>query len=137
MTTPPDVETRVEVVKRRLAFDADPIGFRASYESQEAELSERLRSAKERLHSVAIDDAAVEKASALCQALGTDGLRGELTLVRAARAAASLRGATAVDEAHVREVALLSLRHRLRRAPLDEVGSSVRVERAIAELFGE
>lgn len=137
VVTPEDLETRVLVVKRRLAFDADPTAFCSEYAGSEAELTDRLRSAQERLHSVSIDDRAVEKASELCQALGTDGLRGELTLVRAARAAASLAGADAVQEQHVRQVAVLSLRHRLRRAPLDEVGSNVRVERAVVEIFGE
>jgi len=136
VTTPQEVETRVEVVKRRLAFDADPAAFRASYEGPEAELTGRLEAARARLHDVRIEDHAVERASALCQALGTDGLRGELTLVRAARAAASLAGDDAITEQHVREVAPLALRHRLRRAPLDEVGSTVRVDKAVAEVFG-
>ena len=66
----------------------------------------------------------------------TDGLRGELTLVRAARALAALEGAAAVGDAHLKRVAPSALRHRLRRNPLDDSGSTVRVERAVAELFG-
>ena len=69
-------------------------------------------------------------------ALGTDGLRGELTLIRAARALASLDGDAEVGDPHLRRVAPSALRHRLRRNPLDDAGSSVRVERAVAELFG-
>jgi len=68
--------------------------------------------------------------------LGTDGLRGELTLIRAARAFASLEGDTEVADRHLRRVAPTALRHRLRRNPLDDSGSSTRVERAIQELFG-
>jgi magnesium chelatase subunit I len=67
-------------------------------------------------------------------ALGTDGLRGDLTLVRAARALAALQGDATVDQAHLQRVAAPSLRHRLRRNPLDDSGSSTRVERALAEL---
>jgi magnesium chelatase subunit I len=67
--------------------------------------------------------------------LGVDGLRGELTLIRAARALASLDGETVVTDAQLRRVAPSALRHRLRRNPLDEAGSSVRVQRAIEELF--
>jgi magnesium chelatase subunit I len=77
----------------------------------------------------------IELATQLCLRLGTDGLRGELTLIRAARAVASLGGKTTVTALHLREVAPASLRHRLRRDPLDESGSSARVNRAIVELF--
>ena len=68
--------------------------------------------------------------------LGTDGLRGELTLIRAARALAALEGDKRVHDAHLKRVAPPALRHRLRRNPLDDSGSTVRVDRAVAELFG-
>jgi magnesium chelatase subunit I len=68
--------------------------------------------------------------------LGTDGLRAELTLIRAARALASLDGDATVADGHLRRVAPSALRHRLRRDPLDESGSTLRVERALAEEFG-
>ena len=85
---------------------------------------------------MAVPDAAIERAAQLCIGLGTDGLRGELTLVRAARALASLDGDAAVGDSHLRRVAPSALRHRLRRNPLDDAGSTVRVDRAVAELFG-
>ena len=68
--------------------------------------------------------------------LGTDGLRAELTLIRAARALASFEGDEAVGDAHLRRVAPAALRHRLRRDPLDEAGSTLRVERALVDVFG-
>jgi len=77
-----------------------------------------------------------KRAAKLCIALGTDGLRGELTLIRAARAVAALEQHSAVSDSHLRLVAPLALRHRLRRNPLDDAGSSARVERAVTELFG-
>jgi magnesium chelatase subunit I len=69
--------------------------------------------------------------------LGTDGLRGELTLMRAARALAALDGDNDVADSHLRRVAPSALRHRLRRNPLDDAGSTVRVQRALAEMFGD
>ena len=69
-------------------------------------------------------------------ALGTDGLRGELTLIRAARAVACLDGDKEVTDAHLRRVAPMVLGHRLRRNPLDEAVASTRVTRAVEELFG-
>jgi magnesium chelatase subunit I len=63
-------------------------------------------------------------------------LRGELTLMRTARALAAFEGDHIVTDGHLRRIAPPALRHRLRRNPLDEAVSSVRVERAVAELFG-
>ncbi len=69
-------------------------------------------------------------------ALGTDGLRSELTLIRAARALAAYEASEVVSLSHLRRIAPSALRHRLRRNPLDESGSGVRVERALQEAFG-
>ncbi len=134
--TPTDLPTRVEVVKRRLSFEQDPQAFIESFAQEERAITSTLAGARSRLPLVTVPDDAVESAAALCQTLGTDGLRGELTLVRAARAAASLASDTSVRSDHLRQVAALALRHRLRRSPLDEVGSGVRIEKAVAEVFG-
>jgi magnesium chelatase subunit I len=71
----------------------------------------------------------------LCVALGSDGLRGELTLLRAARALAAFEDAPAVTRDHLRAVAPSALRHRLRRDPLDEAGSTTRVTRTVEEVL--
>jgi magnesium chelatase subunit I len=68
-------------------------------------------------------------------ALGTDGLRAELTLMRATRAYAALEGDKKVDAKHLKTIAPMALCHRLRRDPLDDTGSSARVERALEALF--
>lgn len=133
--TPTDLKTRVEVIRRRDAFERDPEGFAARWKRQDAKLRRRVLKARERLDEVAVTDAVLERASVLCMKLGTDGLRGELTLVRAARAVAALDGAEAVTDDHLQQVAPSALRHRLRRNPLDEAGSTVRVERAVEEVF--
>ena len=134
--TPTELNSRIEVVRRRDAFDRDPVAFAERWKKEEARLRRRIASARERLESVKVSDAVLERAAKLCLSLGTDGLRGELTLMRAARAVASLRGDECVNDAHLREVAAPSLRHRLRRNPLDDTGSTIRVERATTELFG-
>ncbi len=133
--TPADLPSRIEVVRRRDAFERDPHAFRARWAKEEARLRRRIVEARMRLPAVEVPDAALERAARLCISLGTDGLRGELTLMRAARALASLDGDAEVGDAHLRRVAPAALRHRLRRNPLDEAGSTTRVERAIADLF--
>ncbi|WP_431267661.1 hypothetical protein [Dankookia sp. P2] len=124
------------MIRRRDAYDRDPAGFAAQWGGAEAGLRGRILAAREALPRVAVPDAAYERAAQLCMALGTDGLRGELTLIRAARALAALEGSAAVGDAELRRVAPPALRHRLRRNPLDEAVAGTRVERAIAELFG-
>ncbi len=135
VTTPSDLPTRMEVIRRRDAYERDPEAFIARWKSRDGRLRRQLVAARARLADVEVPDATLELAARLCMALGTDGLRGELTLIRAARAWAALEGDTRVDAAHLRTVAPSALRHRLRRDPLDDAGSSVRVERAVAEIL--
>jgi magnesium chelatase subunit I len=134
--TPDNLKERILVVKRRDAFDRDPAGFAAEWAAENAKILARIAAARALLPKVTVDDDVLEMSSRLCMAIGADGLRGELTMLRAARATAALDGDTAVDEGHLVEVAAVALRHRLRRNPLDDSGSTARIERAIAELFG-
>jgi magnesium chelatase subunit I len=134
--TPPDLPSRVEIVKRRDAFERDAQAFAAAWAKDEARVRRQIVAGRTRIVDVSVPDAALERAAQLCMALGTDGLRGELTLIRAARAFAALQGDAVVGDAHLKRVAPPALRHRLRRNPLDDAGSSVRVDRAVAELFG-
>jgi magnesium chelatase subunit I len=134
--TPGDLPSRIEVVRRRDDFESDSAAFTATWAKEEAKLRKKIISARERLPSVSVSDTMLERAAKLCMALGTDGLRGELTLMRAARALAAFEAAKTVGDEHLRRVAPSSLRHRLRRNPLDDAGSSVRVDRAIVEVLG-
>ena len=136
VSTPNNLPDRIEVVKRRDAYERDSLAFIASYEKHEAKLRKSITAARERIGTIVVPDAMLEQAAKLCMALGTDGLRGELTLMRAARALAAIDGAKTVTGAHLKKIAPPALRHRLRRNPLDDAGSSVRVDRAIAEIFG-
>jgi magnesium chelatase subunit I len=80
-------------------------------------------------------DGVLHDCAALCLALGSDGLRGELTLLRAGRALAAFEGDTVLKRSHLRRVAPMALSHRLRRDPLDEAGSGARVGRTLAEVL--
>ena len=128
--TPLDVPTRIEVVKRRGAFERDPEAFVKTWAGRERKLRNRIVAARETLAEVATPD------STICLALGSDGLRGELTLVRAARALASLERKTEIGKAELRRLAPMTLSHRLRRNPLDESGSAARVQRGVEEVLG-
>ena len=133
--TPQDVATRIEVVKRRDAFERDPAGFIATWAAEDERVRKRIVAARKLLPAVKVPDAALESAARLCMKLGTDGLRGELTLMRAARALAALEGDKVVGDAQLKRIAAPALRHRLRRNPLDDTGSTARVDKAVAALF--
>jgi magnesium chelatase subunit I len=134
--TPDDLPTRIEVVRRRDRYERDPAAFIEQWRAQDDKLRRRLVAARKRLPDVEVEDTVLENAARLCMALGTDGLRGELTLLRAARALAALDGESTVGITQLRAIAPSALRHRLRRNPLDDSVASVRVDRAVAELFG-
>jgi magnesium chelatase subunit I len=134
--TPQDVPTRIEVIRRRDAFDRDPVAFTEAWALKTTKIRRSILAGRKKLASVEVDDSLLEKATRLCLALGTDGLRGELTLLRASRAYAALEGRSEAGVKELRVVASSALRHRLRRDPLDDIGSGARVERAIAEALG-
>ncbi len=133
--TSQDLDTRVEILRRCDAFERTPEVFAADWAKAEKKTLNRIAKAKKLLPELAVPDAILRSASELCIAVGADGLRGELTLMRAARAAAALDGKDVVGLTQLRAVAPMALRHRLRRSVLDETGSTVRIERALTELF--
>ncbi len=135
VSTPTDIATRIEIVKRRDAFERDAAKFVAEWQSETAKVRDQIKSARTRLNSVKIPQEALEQTAALCLGLGTDGLRGELTMMRAARAVAALEGSSDVKISHLRKIAPSALRHRLRRNPLDDGGSTARIERSVEEVF--
>ncbi|MEL6966170.1 MAG: magnesium chelatase ATPase subunit I [Pseudomonadota bacterium] len=133
--TPMDPKTRVEIIRRREAFEADREAFFKSWRRETTKLRNRLKDAQAALPDIEADDGVLMLIAEICIALGTDGLRGELTLMKAARAYAAYRGAKSVLDEHVRHMAPLALSHRLRRNPLDDARSTVRVERILDEVF--
>lgn len=134
--TPDDVKQRIEIVRRREAYDRDPVAFAHQWANKNKAVRSKILRARKVVGDVIVSDEMLEKVALMCIALGTDGLRGELTLMRAARAFAALGGKPAVSEEHLREAAGPSLGHRLRRDPLDETDTGVRVDRAVSEILG-
>lgn len=134
--TPTELSARVEVIKRRDEYERGKEAFCLKWQKQDDAVKRQIAAGRRRLPQTVMPDSTLEAAARLCMALGTDGLRAELTLIRSARAYAAFEGTTLVGTAHVRHVALSALRHRMRRDPLDDSGSDVRVERAVQEVLG-
>ena len=130
----PEVERRVEIIRRRLRYDADPKAFEAEFDDATEELRDRLRIAREALSNVELGDEALERIASLGERLGVDGHRAELTMARAARAHAAWAGRGRVLDEDLREVAPMAFEHRLRRGPLEE-GVQLRLEEALDEVL--
>ena len=135
VATPEEVPLRIEVVKRRDAYDRDPADFVTKWKRRDSTVRRSIVKARERLDDVSVPDEVLTQAAQLCMTLGTDGLRGELTLMRAARAQAALKGMDSVTTEALTMVAPMVLSHRLRRNPLDDSRASTRVERAVEEML--
>ncbi len=134
ITTITDIAQRMEIVRRRRAFDADPHAFIAAWEPQQRALRRRILAAQKHVGDVDMPEDALMFAAELCMRLGVDGHRGELTLARASCALAAFEGRRRVTTDDVKRVAVPALRHRLRRDPLETTDAGERIERTIAEL---
>ncbi|MFE6228688.1 putative cobaltochelatase [Streptomyces sp. NPDC057854] len=115
-------EERVEVVRRRLAFEDDPAGFAARWAGEEAALRERIAAARELLPRVVLGDAVLLQIAATCAAFEVDGMRADIVMARTATALAAWAGREEVTSEDVRQAALLALPHRRRRNPFDAPG---------------
>ncbi|UUN26166.1 putative cobaltochelatase [Streptomyces sp. FIT100] len=115
-------EQRVEVVRRRLAYDDDPAAFAARWAGDEAALRERIVAARALLPEVVLGDAALRQIAATCAAFEVDGMRADIVMARTATALAAWAGRTDVTADDVRQAALLALPHRRRRNPFDAPG---------------
>lgn len=137
VTTPEDLDGRMSVIERRDEFDRDPQGFVRRWKGADGKIRHRIERARAGRSSVTLDRSLVELATRLCMELRIDGLRGELTLSRAARALAALEGREQVERGDIVALAPSVLRHRLRRDPLDESGSDARIARALTTVLDD
>src|ERR1700760_2201072 len=117
-----DPDERAEVVRRRLAFEADPASFAARFDADSGALAEAVAAARERLPHVILPDAALRQICAVCGRFGVDGMRADLVTARAAIALAAWHGRAEVTEDDIRQAARLALPPRRRRAPFDAPG---------------
>jgi magnesium chelatase subunit D len=117
-----DVDVRADVIRARLAYEADPAGFSSSYAEADAELARRIARARALVGGVVLPDGELRRIAALCAAFDVDGMRADLVVARTAVAHAAWRGAEIVAEEDIRVAAELALPHRRRRDPFDDPG---------------
>jgi len=136
------VEERAEIVRRRLAFDADPEAFAARYAADEEALRARIEAARALLPAVTVVDRDLRVTAEIVRAAGIDGHRGELAIVKAAQANAALERRTLLTLEDLDLAARLALPHRRREGPLLGQSSDMSavhevIERAAAAAAGE
>ncbi|ART70950.1 hypothetical protein BTO20_22575 [Mycobacterium dioxanotrophicus] len=127
-----EVDVRVEVIRARMDFEADPEGFVRRYADADAEVAGRIALARAAISSVVLPDNELRRIAALCAAFDVDGMRADLVVARTAVAHAAWRAAAAgasevtgkiiVEEDDIRVAAELALPHRRRRDPFDDPG---------------
>ncbi|MDW7710159.1 MAG: ATP-binding protein [Deferrisomatales bacterium] len=115
-----DPALRVEVVRRRRAYEADPSGFRERWGAEEARLREAIVRAEKLLPQVHVDDDALEVIATLSVDLGVDGHRSDVALEKTVAALAAFRGRTEVTDADISEAAGLVYPHRMKKTPFEE-----------------
>lgn len=131
-------DQRVEVVRRRLAYDDDPASFAARWADEEASVRQRIVGARELLPSVRLGDGALRQIAATCAAFEVDGMRADIVMARTATALAAWAGRTEVLAEDVRQAALLALPHRRRRNPFDAPGlDEDKLDDTLEEFSGE
>ncbi|MDH6491336.1 putative cobaltochelatase [Streptomyces sp. SAI-127] len=131
-------DQRVEVVRRRLAYDDDPAGFAARWADEERAVRQRIVAARELLPSVRLGDGALRQIAATCAAFEVDGMRADIVMARTATALAAWAGRTDVLAEDVRQAALLALPHRRRRNPFDAPGlDEDKLDETLEEFSGE
>ncbi len=130
-----DADLRVKVVDQRTSFDNDPETFFNNLENKQNELQKKVIAAQEKLNSVKIDEELRLNISAICGELDVDGLRGDIVTNRSAKAIAAFEGRDEVSEEDIARVITCSLRHRLRKDPLEQVDSGEKVIKAFCKIF--
>jgi len=116
----PDQEARAEVVRRRTAFERDPVAFAAAWEDEQERIRQQVMEAKKMLPEVQLSEEMLKLITQICIDFAVDGHRADIVIHKTAVTIAAYHGRTEVNEDDVREAAELALLHRRRRQPFEE-----------------
>ena len=121
-----DKAARVEILRRRAAFDADAERFLGQWSHEQERLSRAVTSARERLNQIDVSETVLERIVSITTQLSLDGHRPDIVILKAARALAALKDKECVEAEDINEAARLSLPHRQKRLPFEEIGTEMR-----------
>ena len=128
-----DKSLRMEVLKRKAEFDDDPEGFLRKWEPEQKKLLEKILKAKENLKKVEVNNEALSLVVEITSQLNLDGHRADIVMLKSARAYTAFNGKEKITSEEIKKVALLALRHRLKRLPFEDISSEVEKLHAILE----
>ncbi|HUE80955.1 MAG TPA: magnesium chelatase ATPase subunit I [Pyrinomonadaceae bacterium] len=137
VTTENDPDKRVEIVERRDAFERDPETFNQTFAIDQDQVRKKITRARRNLEHLTVKRPLLRQIARLCSELNVDGHRGELTIMRAARALAAFRGRKEVKPEDVKAVTVMAVGHRLRRDALEETSGAARIEETLEQVFSE
>lgn len=126
---------RVKVVQERASFDSDPQAWIKKYEETQETLKKKINAAQILLPKVKIESALEIKIAQVCSELNIDGLRGDIVINFAAKAFAAFENRTEVTVEDISKIITLCLRHRLRKDPLESIGSNIKIEKLYKSIF--
>jgi Mg-chelatase subunit ChlI len=113
-------EKRIQIIKYRNAYDENPEAFCKQFEEADREVASQLVEAREKLYSVQVSDELLLKIAKISVALGIDGHRGDLTLMKAVRAHAALGNRSEATDEDILAVAHMVFLHRMRSLPFEQ-----------------
>jgi len=116
-----DPDQRVEVVKRRGAFEDDPVKFAGKWSGESKKIAGQIVAAIERYPQVVAADEVLRAIAVRSLEAGVDGHRSDIVMLKAAKTIAAMHGRLTVEERDIEEAAELTLPHRVRRRPFDEI----------------
>lgn len=111
---------RVEVIKRRLAYEEDNEKFSQSFQKAQNELAEKIMAARQLLTQVKIEDDLLESVAKLTIALDVDGHRADINVIKTAKTLAAFDARTQTNLDDIKNAARFVLPHRMRRRPFEE-----------------
>jgi magnesium chelatase subunit D len=118
----PEPAVRAEIVRRRIAYEANPAEFYARFAESEELLRRRIIEAQALLPQVTLSEGLLELITHICAGSGVDGLRADITIYKTALTLAAWEGRRQVIVEDIRRSAELALLHRRRRQPFEEPG---------------
>ena len=122
VTSVREPELRVEILRRKAAFDDNPSGSAQVWDAEQHALALRIVEAQAALRSIPPSDAALARIVGITAALDLDGHRADIVMLKTARALAAFRSKAEIGSEEIRDSASLALRHRMKRLPFEEIG---------------
>lgn len=134
VTGEPDVQQRMKVIQRRLAYEADPETFCREYAPRQLRLVRKIEQAKEMLSDVEITEEMLAVVARISVRLGIHSHRADIMMMKTAQTLAAWNGRKNVSPQDMEQAASLVLPHRLRQTPFENRNFDASIEQAIAEV---